>query len=47
VGSNDRPLWSAASLGVTMHTCHWAIRAWTLAALLAMGALLTVLSAIA
>jgi hypothetical protein len=30
-----------------MHTYHWAIRAWTLAALLAMGALLTVRSAIA
>jgi hypothetical protein len=30
-----------------MHSYHWAIRAWTLAALLAMGALLTALAAIA
>jgi hypothetical protein len=30
-----------------MHTYHFAIRAWTLAALLAMGALLTTLTAIA
>lgn len=29
-----------------MHSSHWAIRAWTLAALLAMGALLAVLSAV-
>ncbi len=29
-----------------MHTYHWAIRAWTLATLLAMGALLAVLAAL-